>query len=52
MAAKIKSYDEIKLFKITCLDLKDKTKERYKEINPTPINWVVRKLLWSRIMGP
>jgi len=39
----VKNYDETKLFKITCLNLRGKAKELYKKINPPPTNWLKMK---------
>ncbi len=38
MVAKVRNYDEIKLFKIACLNVRGKAKEMYKKLNPTLLN--------------
>jgi hypothetical protein len=35
MAAEVYNYDEIKLFKIACLNMRGKANEWYKKLNPT-----------------
>jgi starvation-inducible outer membrane lipoprotein len=45
----VKNYDETKLFKITFLNLKGKTKEWYKKINPPPENWLKMKMKGTKI---
>jgi hypothetical protein len=38
MVAILRNYDEIKLFKIACLNMKGNAKEWYKKFNPTLID--------------
>jgi hypothetical protein len=38
MVAKVRNYDEIKLLKIACLNMRGKAKELYKKLNPTLVD--------------
>jgi hypothetical protein len=51
MATKVRNYDEIKLFKIACLNMKGKAKEWYKKLNPTLVDWVELKTTMEQKHG-
>lgn len=45
MAAKIREYDEEKLFNITKFNLRGEVKDQYKRLNPTPLDWQTLRVL-------
>ncbi len=51
MVAKVRNYDEIKLFKIACLNVRGKAKEMYKKLNPTLLNQVELKIAMEQKYG-
>jgi hypothetical protein len=51
MVTEVWGYDEDKLFKITRLNLWGKTKDWYKRLNPTPLDWQTLRILMMAKYG-
>jgi hypothetical protein len=51
MVVEMRNYDEIKLFKIACLNMKGKIKEWYKKFNSTLVDWVELKTTMEQKHG-
>ncbi len=51
MAFKVQGYDEIKLFKIIRLNIRSKTQDWYKKLQPTPIDQNEMKIRMQQKFG-